>query len=268
MIMTYVLTAATLGGLSMVSLLLYMRLARGVFSGPSDNIVTWRYGFADCVFAAALTAFFIFMVAAKLFMEPSYGQVVDMEVLIASCVLFGTFIIGINSFLLVRGINPLEVFGLAKQNWSRLFLISFGWLLAAYPLILVAQIISHEHLARDSGPQEIVSFLINNPTFGDQLTVVLLAVVVAPIAEELIFRGYLYGVLRKYTGRLSAILLSSLLFAAIHLHAPSFAGLFILAVVLALVYERTGSLWAPIAMHAVFNAVSVFLAINWPDLVA
>jgi membrane protease YdiL (CAAX protease family) len=58
---------------------------------------------------------------------------------------------------------------------------------------------------------------------------------------------------------------SALVFALIHGHVPSIPGLVILAVALALLYEQTGSLWAPISMHAAFNAASIFGTIMWPD---
>jgi membrane protease YdiL (CAAX protease family) len=86
------------------------------------------------------------------------------------------------------------------------------------------------------------------------------------VAEEIIFRGYFYGVIRRFGGRLPALLTSSLLFAAIHVHLPSMLGLGILAIILCLLYERTGSLWAPITMHACFNASTIAVLIFFPEV--
>jgi membrane protease YdiL (CAAX protease family) len=91
-------------------------------------------------------------------------------------------------------------------------------------------------------------------------------VIVAPVAEEIIFRGYFYGVIRRFGGRIPAILTSSLLFAAIHVHLPSMLGLGLLAVILCLLYERTGSLWATMTMHAAFNATTIAALIFFPEL--
>ena len=55
----------------------------------------------------------------------------------------------------------------------------------------------------------------------------------------------------------AGILINAALFAGIHLNAPSFAGLFVLAVCLTLAYEWTGSLLVPMAMHALFNSISI-----------
>ena len=85
------------------------------------------------------------------------------------------------------------------------------------------------------------------------------AVLFAPVQEELIFRGYLYGLARRHLGVGAGLVVSSALFAGIHLHLPSFAGLFMLAVCLALAYEWTGSILVPMAMHALFNLLSVLV---------
>jgi membrane protease YdiL (CAAX protease family) len=90
----------------------------------------------------------------------------------------------------------------------------------------------------------------------------LLGVVVAPAAEETIFRGYLYGVLKRYTGGLAAAVLSAALFAAMHLSLSSLPALFILALCFTLAYEATGSLLVNIFMHAFFNLWN-FLVVLW-----
>src|SRR5262249_49881936 len=140
-----------------------------------------------------------------------------------------------------------------------------GWLAIAYPLIFTVQMISYKIQSTGPVPQEIVSYLIENKDWRNRLAVIVLAVIIAPLAEEFIFRGYLYRVLRKYCGRIIAALVSSLIFAIIHLHIPSIAGLFVLALILILIYERTSTLWAPVLMHASFNAISACLALLWPN---
>ena len=85
-----------------------------------------------------------------------------------------------------------------------------------------------------------------------------LSVVAAPIAEESIFRGMLYPAIRRAFGPrhgvLIAAVVTSALFAVIHWHAASFLPLFTLAMVFALVFERTNSLGMVIGAHALWNA--------------
>jgi membrane protease YdiL (CAAX protease family) len=85
------------------------------------------------------------------------------------------------------------------------------------------------------------------------------AVLVAPVAEEVVFRGYLYPAAKRFCGPAGAIAFSSLVFAAAHGNVVALLPLFALAVVLCLLYEFTGSIWACISVHFLFNAATVTL---------
>jgi membrane protease YdiL (CAAX protease family) len=86
-------------------------------------------------------------------------------------------------------------------------------------------------------------------------------VVVAPVAEELFFRGVAYNAWKREYGAVTATLASAGLFALIHQSIFLALPIFVLGVVLARVYERTGSLPAVIALHAGFNAISVAIGL-------
>jgi membrane protease YdiL (CAAX protease family) len=87
------------------------------------------------------------------------------------------------------------------------------------------------------------------------LPVVLAMVVgVAPIAEELLFRGLLHRSLARRFGVPFGVICSSLLFGAVHANLLAFVPVSLLGAVLALEMERTGSIWSCIALHAAFNA--------------
>lgn len=93
----------------------------------------------------------------------------------------------------------------------------------------------------------------------------LLIVLIVPFCEELFFRGFFYGGLRRRLSFPVAALISALLFGAVHLgEANLIAGLQLtfLGLVLATVYERTGSLWANIAIHATNNALAFSLLVS------
>jgi membrane protease YdiL (CAAX protease family) len=87
------------------------------------------------------------------------------------------------------------------------------------------------------------------------LGVFLLVVFVAPLAEEALFRGYFYGTWRKKMGPRAANFLSSMLFALIHLGGH--LHVFLAGVFFAWVYERRGTLWAPVVAHIANNAVAM-----------
>lgn len=83
------------------------------------------------------------------------------------------------------------------------------------------------------------------------------AMVVAPLCEEIVFRGYFYPVMKKFAGAWPAALSASLVFAAAHGNLTALLPLWIFGVLLVFLYEKTGSLWAPIAVHCCFNSATV-----------
>ncbi len=86
----------------------------------------------------------------------------------------------------------------------------------------------------------------------------------APIAEELLFRGFLYAWLRRLRGFFVAALISGFVFSLAHLDPGLIIPFTGVGIVLAYAYERTGSLTAPIGVHFVFNSVSFFLFVFVP----
>lgn len=99
--------------------------------------------------------------------------------------------------------------------------------------------------------------------FGDGaagiILTVLLGVILAPIVEEVVFRGVLLPALSSRLGRWAGTALSSAAFAAVHLYAFSIPPIFVLAVLLAVSFIRTRSLWVPIVAHALFNGIGIGL---------
>lgn len=101
---------------------------------------------------------------------------------------------------------------------------------------------------------------------GGQLEVILafvMLVIVAPIAEEIIFRGYLLGKLRKYAPTWLAILVTSILFGMVHGQLNVGIDTFALSVVMCLTVVLTKSLWPAILIHMMKNGLAFyFLFIN------
>jgi membrane protease YdiL (CAAX protease family) len=85
------------------------------------------------------------------------------------------------------------------------------------------------------------------------------ALTVAPVVEEIYFRGLAYPALKQRLGPDRALLIVSAVFALVHPHLPSLLPLFGLALGLGVAYEISGSLLAPITVHVLFNAVSIGL---------
>ncbi|MEP7133908.1 MAG: type II CAAX endopeptidase family protein [Chloroflexota bacterium] len=94
--------------------------------------------------------------------------------------------------------------------------------------------------------------------------------VVAPIVEEIFFRGFLFQGFRAKYGWLPAVLLSSAIFGAAHLDPVSLIPTFVLGCVLAYIYHRSNSVWPGILFHAAINSFSlcaVYVISQYPGLI-
>ena len=95
----------------------------------------------------------------------------------------------------------------------------------------------------------------------DPWLVVVSVVILAPIAEEVFFRGVAFNAWLRERGARWAYVGSSALFALTHVSVVALVPIFLLGLALAWVYRRTGNLLAPIAMHVTVNGISVALAL-------
>lgn len=94
---------------------------------------------------------------------------------------------------------------------------------------------------------------------GERIIAFLVLVILAPIAEEVIFRGWLYGKLRARTNLVTSILITSLLFAIMHWQWNVSVNVFALSVVLCGMREITGTIYAGILTHMLKNGIAFFL---------
>jgi membrane protease YdiL (CAAX protease family) len=90
-------------------------------------------------------------------------------------------------------------------------------------------------------------------------TAFLSIVIIGPIAEEIIFRGLIHGALEKWLGVAGAILVSSFIFASVHLQVIHFISIFCLGIVLSWARWKSGSLGLPILLHVLNNGVALLL---------
>jgi uncharacterized protein len=81
--------------------------------------------------------------------------------------------------------------------------------------------------------------------------------VVAPVVEEIIFRGFIFAGLRDRYGWKIAALISSLLFAVIHFQPTAVLPIVVLGLIFAYLYQRSGSIWPAIIMHLSSNAIAL-----------
>lgn len=110
----------------------------------------------------------------------------------------------------------------------------------------------------DAGQAQDTGFSLLSTRYEYILAFVTL-VIIAPFAEEILFRGYLYGQLRKTVPVWVAVLIASLLFGAIHGAWNLAFDTFALSIVLCVLRETTGSLWASVLLHMIKNGIAFYI---------
>jgi membrane protease YdiL (CAAX protease family) len=174
----------------------------------------------------------------------------------------------------------LRGFGLSVKTIHRDLLAAFVNLLSIWPLLLVMIILTAFFGRLIWGqqytiqPHEELELIKTNTRLSLRILIIFTAVVIAPLVEEMLFRGLFQTVIRSYLEfrilsldfRSSpvwvSIAVSSIIFTTTHANKAHWPALFVLAVCLGYAYEKSGSLFRPIFIHALFNGITIAAALN------
>jgi membrane protease YdiL (CAAX protease family) len=165
-------------------------------------------------------------------------------------------------FLRLHGVKFRDAFGLKKDNWPIALLLAAAVVVVILPVAEVLVQLSVQvlhHWGWKAHNEEAVTMLTGAKAFWMRLYLDFFAVVLAPVAEEFIFRGVLYSSLKQLGQPKLAFFGVSALFALIHGDAAIGLSLFVLALALTWLYEKTDNLLAPIAAHSLFNLANLVM---------
>lgn len=165
--------------------------------------------------------------------------------------------------------DPASLRGLWLDR--RIVLAGACTFLMALPLLMLTAKGSEfilEQLGLPTDKQDLIHMFAQADSQGLLAIMITLAVVIAPLTEELVFRAGLFRYARTRIPRLLALLLPAVLFASLHVNWSTLMGLsslvplVVLAVIFSLAYERTGHIGTPIVAHALFNLNTVLLILS------
>jgi hypothetical protein len=218
-------------------------------------MLLWLFG---SVLIGALTLQLVFPVAEA---GPAERRVWGM--ILGTLAFQGVGVACVVMFLRLVGQTWSEAFGIGAPGSGRALLLGAGVCLLVLPVVLglnhlSALLMTSVQVEPVAQPAVRVLRAVESPLLQVYFGVV--AVAVAPVAEELFFRGILYPTIKQAGYPRVALWGTSLFFAAIHANVMTFVPLTVLALVFVWLYERTGNLLAPIAAHGVFNLAN-FLAL-------
>jgi len=199
-------------------------------------------------------------------------------------------VIAVIIFLVRAGFaRRLKGFGLNAKSIHKDFFAAFVNLLSVWPLMMAAMTLTIFSGKLIYGPEyqipqhQQLEVIKAYPQLQLRILTFVVAVVIAPVLEEMIFRGLFQTVIRSFletrnsipnqnsldSPRFSAglnrawlsILISSGFFAVVHGNVTHWPALFVLGVCLGYAYEKSGSLFRPIFIHAFFNAITIIFVL-------
>ncbi|MBU1006564.1 MAG: CPBP family intramembrane metalloprotease, partial [Candidatus Omnitrophica bacterium] len=178
--------------------------------------------------------------------------------------IIGTFFVDIFAvaallYFVMRGYREKPAsLGLKFFSFFRNVLTGITAYVFIVPLLLVILILSVWLLnvfGYQPPPQPVFEAFISEKNSRVLFFLTIFVSVLGPIAEEVFFRGFMYSAIKKRLGVLSAAFLSAVVFSLLHANIAGFLPIMALGVLLAYLYEATGSLVASMTVHVIHNSV-------------
>lgn len=265
-VLTLFMVVMGCGGLALSVWGLWTGRVRGLLRFTSDPPPPWSFGeLARIVAMTVMVAALLPVLTIPFRGEPAGGGGDHRLWMTVSMLVLDVFVVLlILAFAVGKGPSAWRMVGLSGHRlWSPI-VTGFRGYLAVFPwlFILLALIVE---VARSLGlkpPVEPIQELIFQEHRPAVLgLVMLLACVIGPAAEEGFFRGVLYAALRRRLPRPAAMVASGVAFSLVHTNPVGFVPIAVLGCLLAYLYERTGSLASPLAVHIAHNTVLMSLAL-------
>jgi membrane protease YdiL (CAAX protease family) len=210
---------------------------------------------------------------AKPRLEPH--ELTLLSVVISLLCIQGMAVLWVHIFLKQNSLTWGEAFGFAQNNYSRcIVIVLLALALTLFAMVVLATVsttlldalygwLQWEWLRPQA--QGIVELLKGEWPMWLIALQGFTAIVVAPVGEELLFRGVLYTFIKQRGHPRLALWSTGILFALVHGHLTGFLFFIFLSMVLVAVYERTRNLFAPILLHSLFNTVGFTMIVARPS---
>ncbi|MEG1070849.1 MAG: type II CAAX endopeptidase family protein [Akkermansia sp.] len=259
-----IITATLLLVLAVTSII---RIKTNHFSLDQKGIPTSGFTFRDGAIGIFLILFYSLTPLSVAFSSHETPPPLNLAQLVNNLILQG--IIGIT--ILTRLLNHKIAPGVGWGNFRPLSALPYI-ILSIITVLLMVSLMQYSGLAewisrqtQSSLYQDSIIALQNGP-LPVKITLAITAALFAPFVEEFGFRAYLYPMIKKITGPLFACLTTSLLFGIVHMNLAMLIPLTLFGIILVFIYEKTKTIWVPIAAHVIFNSLTIINIFLLPAL--
>ncbi len=166
---------------------------------------------------------------------------------------------------------PLSSLGLTRNDFFKNLRTGFCSYWGMVPVLLALLFMTSalvKIFSYEPPTQAVVEIYLKKSTEHFIVFFTLFVAVLGPIFEEIFFRGFAYTALRARFGASAAMILTALVFSALHLNLTAFLPIFFLGIFLAYLYEKTGSLVPSMTAHVLHNVIMVGLTLGFKSLSA
>lgn len=233
--------------------------------GPSPQ-VEWGIWPVAKIFVYFIFLLFLFQILEGVVLKglDRGGPVSQASLLIANA-LFQDVLIVVLVFGFLRKFNFSRwAFPISFRNWYLSFRQGVRGYVFFFPVLLLLiwiSYIANRFLGWGFDSHPLVEPLLKSDNPFLLFSLFCIAILFAPLVEEIFFRGFLYPALKKRVSVPGSILISAVLFSTLHLSVSGWLPILGLGILLAYSYEKTGKLLVPIIIHAIHNALFLTYAV-------
>lgn len=163
-------------------------------------------------------------------------------------------------FVVISHKDRLRSLGLTLSNSLRCSfqgLAGYVTILPALVLLFFLVSIVCDRIGYKPPPHPLVSVFLKEERLSLILYSIILSAIIGPVVEEVFFRGFAYSAIKKKVGAGWAILISSAIFASVHMNLFGFLPVMWLGIAMAYLFEKTGSLIPSITLHIIHNSILI-----------
>jgi len=162
-------------------------------------------------------------------------------------------------FAVVRHNHSYRDLGFIENGFLPALPKGIKWGAALFFMVMVLGILEALIYPIEPELQDFAKILLMVDTPGELLLAVIMGVVLAPLGEEIYFRGFFYPVVRQRFGAKWGIVLTALFFSALHFDLYRLLPIAAGGMGLTYLYEKTGNIWTSIIAHGVWNGIMIAL---------